>query len=102
VTRFLSEALEAPEPFFRLGLRRLEAAHGNPALDIRISHEVKQAARAKLMQLGLDPDDTTPAELYHGLQERIKADDQRLVKNLRTRAAVQSLPCLSTKVPSPS
>ncbi|PIZ61458.1 hypothetical protein COY17_04395 [Candidatus Saccharibacteria bacterium CG_4_10_14_0_2_um_filter_52_9] len=87
MTRWLSESLQAPEPFFRLGLRRLESANGNPGTDIRFSSEVLQATRAKLMELGLDPQDTTPTELYHALQERVKADDARLTKNLRTHAA---------------
>jgi hypothetical protein len=87
MTRFLSEALEAPEPFFRLGLRRLEAANGHPSTDIRFSTEVKRATQEKLKQLGLDPRDTTAEELYQVLQERIKADDAQLTKTLRTRAA---------------
>ncbi len=87
MTRFLSESLQAPEPFFRLGLARLEAANGHPNADIRISNEVMNASRAKLHQLGLDPRDTTAEELYHVLQERVKADDLRLTKKLRTLAA---------------
>lgn len=87
MTRFLSEALEAPEPSFRLGLRRLEAANGHPSTDIRFSTEVTHATQEKLKQLGLDPRDTTAEELYHVLQERIKADDARLTRNLQTRAA---------------
>jgi hypothetical protein len=87
MTRFLSEALQAPEPFFRLGLRRLEADNGHPNTDIRFSTEVLRATRDKLRQLGLDPSDTTAEELYHVLQERIKADDARLTKTLRTQAA---------------
>jgi hypothetical protein len=87
MTRFLSEALEAPEPGFRLGIRQLEAAHGNPSTDIRFSTEVMQATKEKLRQLGLDPEDTTPEELYHALQERLKTDDARLTKRLRTEAA---------------
>lgn len=88
MTRFLSEALEAPEPFFRQGLRRLEAANGHPNTDIRFSAEVKRAAQNKLRQLGLDPRDTTPQELYRALQERLKADDARLLKTLRQTAAI--------------
>jgi hypothetical protein len=87
MTRFLSEALQAPEPFFRLGLRRLEAANGNPSTDIRFSSEVRHSTQAKLAELGLDPRDTTPKELYRALQERVRADDDRLVKHLRTLAA---------------
>jgi hypothetical protein len=87
MTRFLSEALAAREPFFRLHLNRLEAASGHPNTDIRLTTEIQRATQAKLRQLGLDPHDTTAAELYHALQERIKADDLRLTKTLRTRAA---------------
>jgi len=87
MTRFLSESLQAPEPFFRQGLRRLEAANGNPNTDIRFSTEVLHATQAKLKALGLDSRDTTAEELYHVLQERIKADDARLNRTLRTRAA---------------
>lgn len=83
----MSESLQAPEPFFRLGLKRLEAANGNPNTDIRLSTEVLHATQAKLLELGLDPYDTTPAELYHVLQERVAADDAKLTKTLRTQAA---------------
>src|SRR5690349_2264419 len=88
MTRFLSEALQAAEPAFRSGLQRLEIANGKPNADIRFSSEVTRAVKVKLMQLGLDPHDTTAEELYHALQERVKADDARLVKALRTRAAL--------------
>jgi len=87
MTRFLSASLQAPEPFFRLGLKRLEAANGNPNTDIRFSTEVLHASRAKLLELGLDAHDTTAQELYQALQERVKADDARLTRNLRTQAA---------------
>jgi hypothetical protein len=87
MTRFLSESLQASEPFFRQGLRRLETANGNPNTDIRFTTEVRRATQDKLKQLGLDPHDTTAKELYYALQERIKADDARLTKTLRTRAA---------------
>lgn len=87
MTRWLSEALQAPEPYFRLGLRRFEDASGNSSGDIRLSTRVQQQTRNKLLQLGLDPSDTTAEELYHVLTERIRADDARLTKTLRTRAA---------------
>ena len=87
MTRFLSESLKAPEPHFGLGIRRLEQASGYPSADIRLSNEVKQTARAKLAELGLNPADTTAPELYHALQERVKGDDARLTKTLRTLAA---------------
>lgn len=87
MTKFLSRALQSSEPFFRQGLQRLEAANGRPSADIRFSTEVTQATKDKLRQLGLDPIDTTPEELYHVLQERVKSDDAKLNRTLRTRAA---------------
>jgi hypothetical protein len=87
MTRFLSEALQAREPYFRLGLQRLERVNGHPSHDIRLSTAVQQAVQAKLRSLGLDSLDTTGEELYHTLLERVKADDARLTKTLRTLAA---------------
>lgn len=87
MTKFLSQALNAPEPSFRLGLSKLEAANGNPATDIRFSTEILHLTRQKLLELGLDPHDTTPKELYRALEQRLKADDQRLSRKLRTEAA---------------
>ena len=87
MTRFLSEALQANEPQFRLGLRQLESANGNPNTDIRFSAEIMRETQNKLRELGLDPLDTTPAELYHALEQRVASDDVRLTKILRTDAA---------------
>src|SRR5205085_2536544 len=87
MTRFLSESLQATEPYFRLGLRNLERLHGNPSNDIRVTAEVKAATRHKILELGLDPNDTSPEELYHALHQKLALDDAHLVKTLRTRAA---------------
>ena len=87
MTKFLSRALQAPEPFFRLGLQRLEAANGHSGTDIRYTTEVARDSKIKLAELGLDPNDTTPEELYHAMQERVKEDDRRLTRTLRTLAA---------------
>ena len=87
MTRFLSESLQAPEPFFRLHLRRLELVHGNPAADIHLTTAVTSTAQSKLKQLGLDPHDTTPKELYLALNAKLAVDEVRLIKRLRTTAA---------------
>lgn len=87
MTRYLSHALQANEPAFSLSLGRLEAANGKPSTDIRLSHEINQATNNKLRELGLDPEDTTPQELYHVLQMQVERDDARLTKTLRTKAA---------------
>jgi hypothetical protein len=87
MTRFLSDSLQAREPSFRMGLKRLEALGRNQNTDIRFSAHVRQAALAKMRELGLDPNDTTPEELYHLLQARLRDDDARLTRRLRTEAA---------------
>ncbi|HSW37283.1 MAG TPA: hypothetical protein VLG37_02845 [Candidatus Saccharimonadales bacterium] len=87
MTRLLSELLGAREPNFRLDIQKLEAVNGHPSADIRLSNEVLQATKAKLAALGLDPKDTTAHELYGVLLERVKSDDTKLEKALRTRAA---------------
>jgi hypothetical protein len=87
MTRFLSVALQAEEPFFRLGLRNLEAANGNPNTDIQLTNEVNRLARSKVMELGLDPRDTTSKELYHALEEKLRLDDAKLAKYFRAQAA---------------
>lgn len=87
MTRVLSELLGAREPEFRMGLMKLEAAHGRPSSDIRLTGDILRASRDKLKLLGLDPDDTTAQELYHALQQRMQADDAHLTKTLRTLAA---------------
>ena len=87
MTRWLSEALQAKEPDFRLGLRRFEEASGNISGDIRLSTRVQSQTRNKLLELGLDPEDTTAEELYHALSERVKVDDARLTRKLQTLSA---------------
>lgn len=87
MTRFLSESLQAKEPEFRLSLRGLETASGQPSHDIHLTNEISQAVKTKIKSLGLDPDNTTAEELFETLKERLKEDDKRLTKNLRTLAA---------------
>jgi hypothetical protein len=89
MTRFLSEALSAREPYFRHGLRHLEALNGNPSTDIIFSSEVVNSTRLKFAELGLDPSDTRPEELYHALIVQAEKDDKLLTRNLRTLAATK-------------
>lgn len=87
MTRILSELLQATGPHFRMQLNQLERVSGHRNTDIKLTVEVVQAAKQKIRQLGLDQHDTTGRELYHTLLQRIDADDKRLERALRTRAA---------------
>lgn len=87
MTRFLAEALQTQEPYFKEAIAALEAANGNPSVDIRFTNQILLRTKAKLSQLGLDPKDTTPEELYEALKLRLSQDDQLLTRRLRTLSA---------------
>lgn len=78
----MSELLGAREPMFSLALRQLEEESGRPGIDIRLSAEILGKIRMKTEELGLDPDDTTPRELYHALENRVEEDNKRIKKEL--------------------
>jgi hypothetical protein len=78
MTRILSKLLGAHEPEFQLSLRRLEHTNSSPSADILLTTEILQQVQDKIRQLGLDPIDTTPEELYESLQQRLINDDHQL------------------------
>jgi hypothetical protein len=55
---------------------RLEAKNGYPSHDNRHLAETIQKTRAKIADLGLDPDDTTAQELYQALLARFENDSR--------------------------
>lgn len=83
MTKILSELLAAREPDFRLGVQKLEQASGGQSHDIRLTHDVLAATRAKLAELGLDPNDTSGEELYRALAEKLGQSDKELAKVLK-------------------
>ncbi len=78
MTRYLSAALGAAQPFFAQSIMELERASGRPGADIRLSSEISQQVRTMMKQLGLDPADTTGPELYSALHERLRDDEGRV------------------------
>jgi hypothetical protein len=78
MTRLLSNLLGDPQPGFSQRIRQLECASGEPGADIRLSSEIMQRTQSKIRELGLDPLDTTSAELYLALRQRLLADEKRL------------------------
>lgn len=83
MTRYLSLALGAEEPVFSHSIQQLEQASGRPSADIRLTSDLLARTRAKITELGLDPNDTTGPELYSALHERLKVDDMRVRQALR-------------------
>ncbi len=90
MTRILSKLLGANEPEFQLSLRRLERGNGFPAADIALTTEITQMVQDKIRQLGLDPSDTTPEELYIALQQRLLNDDHQLRLHLNLNNTASS------------
>ena len=70
----LSVALGRSEEELKTAVGKLEAFCGFPSEDVRLLAESRNQLRAKLSQLGLDPDDTTGPELYHALLAKYAQD----------------------------
>lgn len=89
MTRFLSEALEAKEPWFNHHLRQIEEKNFHPSIDIRLTNDIIKDCQSKMKELGLDPNDTSSQELFLMLKHKIKGDDKKLTRQLQTLAASQ-------------
>lgn len=87
MSRVLAELLGSTEPAFRQQIQRLEQAAGRPAADIRLATQVVNETRAKIRELGLDPQDTTGKELFQALQVRLREDEARIRDRLGVLAA---------------
>ncbi len=81
----ISELLGASEPMFSFGLQELEKTSGFPGVDIRLSAEIRANVMKKSRELGLDPRDSTPTELYHGLLGLARLHDRHLGQALGSR-----------------
>jgi ribokinase len=76
MAKFLQDLLEAEEPLFSTALRHLEQAAGHSGVDVRLISDIIARAHHVMRQIGLDPADTTFAELHHALLSH--ADDEGL------------------------
>ncbi len=82
MSRMLSELLDAKEPLFSMSVKQLEKESGNPSADIRLTAEIAGRVHLKIEELGLDPDDTTPEELYYALLTHVEKDNERITHEL--------------------
>lgn len=78
----MSELLGAEEPLFSKAVLQLEETSGRPAADIRLTAEIMGKIKMKTEELGLDPEDTTPKELYYALINRVAEDNERIKTKL--------------------
>ena len=82
MSKLISELLGAKEPLFSLAIKQLESTTGKPAIDVRLTSDIINQVKAKTKQLGLDPSDTTPQELYHCLIAKIVRDDELIADRI--------------------
>lgn len=61
-------------------LHKLESLSGYNSEDNKLLSEIRSKLWPKIAELGLDPADTTPDELYHAVQARYKDDSQNFSK----------------------
>jgi len=77
MSKALSALLEHSEKRLSKLVAQLEDKNGYPSHDVRATADNIQKIRQKVAELGLDPDDTTGAELYHALLLRFESDARR-------------------------
>ena len=84
MSRFLSEALGKDEPRYKQAIMGQERRSGHPSNDLRLTSKVIREVRSKVIELGLDPSDTTSEELYYALNHKLAAQEKQLNKYLRS------------------
>lgn len=78
MSRILAEMAGINEALFTRSILQLEQASGRPGVDVRLLAEMATTVHRKTRELGLDPSDTTPKELYHALQALIELHERFL------------------------
>lgn len=63
-------------------IAEMEDKYAYPSHDVRLLDEAGQIIKQKIASLGLDPNDTTGGELYHGLLSKFDADAAQVDKAL--------------------
>lgn len=78
MSRRIAGIVNEPEKAVAKILAGLEEHNGYPSHDARYIADTHQQLRNKLLELNLDPEDTTAQELFHALQARFESDSRRL------------------------
>jgi hypothetical protein len=77
MSKKLAELLDEPEVVVESVIKKLEHLSGWESTDVRLLAEISNKVRAKHLELGLDPNDTTGPELYHALIAKLKKDEEK-------------------------
>lgn len=90
MSKLIRQLLEQNDPRFSMGIARLESSAGQPGIDVRLTSEIHSQLRSKLETLGLDPLDTTGAELFAALSSKIILAEEHLIAYLGHPANVDA------------
>lgn len=77
----LQELLRVDRTDFKRFIDRLEHVAMQPSIDIRLNVDSIARSNQKMIELGLDPEDTTPQELYSALIVRAARDSKQLAQS---------------------
>lgn len=80
--KLVAELVGADNHVVREMFERLEIQSGNPGVDVRLTGEIYGKIHMKMRELGLDPRDTTPRELYQSLVNLAAKHDLFLARRL--------------------
>lgn len=87
MSRQIAQLLGIEDSAAERAITRLEALSGCNGEDNRLLAEIKSKLRHKVAQLGLDPYDTTPRELYHCLLAHVEKDSVFFDQHINGRLA---------------
>ncbi len=99
--KLIAELVGTDKQVVREMIDRLEHASGMPGADVRLTGEIYGKLHMKLRELGLDPNDTTPHELYQALLSLTALHDMFLARKLGIKnphIAADILPAVVTMV----
>ena len=74
--KLIAELAGADKQVLSEMIHRLELASGAPGVDVRLTGEIYGKLHMKMRELGLDPGDTTPQELYRSLHNLVILHDK--------------------------
>lgn len=67
MAKYLQQLLQASDPLFTIGMKKLELATGGRGIDVGLIGDIHERAYGVMRDLGLDPKNTTTKELWLAL-----------------------------------
>jgi hypothetical protein len=94
MTKYLAAIIGEEEKQFARRIELLEKTTLQTGVDIRLSTQIRYQTAQKMKELGLDPYDTTPEELYSALHSKAKQDEEVLKDYLGIKQGTDSVAIL--------